>query len=262
MASSREARERRNFIVWGQAGVGKTTMINDILGLSGAAAGQTGGGAHAGGVTKELTGYPGEMNGIPVMLWDMPGHGDLTVPPWQVLSALVLTFKGKNLDVDGVLMLTNEKNRVTLGPRQVVKLLEMSFTAPDKWSAMVLVGTMADTWTAEEKSNFKGPVLTTFNKAVGGNITKVVTTSIHDRSEVTSAIVQLIGGAGIGSMTLLDIRQVATSLTSGMGVKVGPTAAQQAQLDVVTKELAAIRRSINTYRPPSPPRRGVECMLL
>ena len=202
-----------NIIVWGEAGVGKSTLINDLLGHRAAAVGD---GSSAAGVTKALTGYLGNVNGIPVKLWDMPGHGDHDISPWEVLTVLALTFR--DLKVDGILILTKDKLRVNTGPRMVAKLLDMSFTASDKWSAMALIGTMAESWTQREKTNFGSTVLASFNAKVQGNVTRVAVTSTQSRQDVIDVISQLARGSGVGSMTLPDVRAVARMTLEEQGV--------------------------------------------
>merc|ERR1712232_1011031 len=64
-----------NILVWGEAGDGKSTLINKLAGSEGAKVGK-----NPNGVTKELTPYFATIHGeVPVYLWDMPGAGDIDV---------------------------------------------------------------------------------------------------------------------------------------------------------------------------------------
>merc|ERR1711862_549377 len=185
-----------------------STLINQLLGEEIAKTGKT-----SKGVTKELTSYNARLGSRPYRLWDMPGAGDMDVPTFRTLEMLGAAFQ--NEPIHGLFLLSAKPDRMSLGAQLVATLMDLSFSNPDKWSSVVLVGTKSDKYDPGDEQNFKTDVLCTFNELVKGSITKVCTCNHKDISAVQDMIELLSGEAGVGDYTthkqLTSLRCSATS---------------------------------------------------
>lgn len=86
VASPARQMERKVFLVVGECGDGKSTLIKELLDSQ--RSGQAAAGLHSREVTKEIVAYVGlPINGQPIDLLDTPGIGDTDVAPYEGVDA-------------------------------------------------------------------------------------------------------------------------------------------------------------------------------
>jgi hypothetical protein len=163
-------------LVIGEAGQGKSTLIDHFLGATNAADRerinklipkglvQTGApkcGDDTGGVTKEPAFYPARIGKRDVILIDMPGMqaGDQTAAarPAELLDRFQKLISQTRLPITGVISCVQVGNRLTMGQdfcqKLVTKCLHGTESSEDKWSQILVVGTKADTYYCGKKSH-------------------------------------------------------------------------------------------------------------
>merc|ERR1711982_112241 len=132
----------------------------------------------------------------------------------------------QNEPIHGLFLLSAKPDRMSLGAQLVATLMDLSFSNPDKWSSVVLVGTKSDKYDPDDEQNFKTDVLCTFNDLVKGSITKVCTCNHKDMSAVQDMIELLSGEAGVGDYTTpqaADIAEVFATSTAFLKEPSGAT---------------------------------------
>lgn len=224
-----------NIIVWGEAGDGKSTLINELVGKQVAEAGKK-----PGGVTKDLTSYSAQIQKFSVRLWDMPGAGDKDIPAYRVLEMLGAAFAEEK--IDGLLILSSRADRISLGAQVVAKLMDLSFSNANKWSSVVLVGTKNDKYGRGDEDNFVGPVLAEFNETVNGSITKVCTCNNKNVETVKNMIVRLSSEAGVGTYQTPDASTIAETVCDLNGLPAG--AARDEQMTAIMEQIKEDRETL------------------
>lgn len=216
---------KRNIVVWGESGEGKSTLINNIVGKDVALTGK-----EPGGVTKDLKGHESSIG----TLWDLPGAGDKDIPPYMSLQFLEKTFTGSR-KIDGLLILSKNPNRIHIGAQLVMKLMDLSFSSEDKWNSVALVGTFSDKWDEGDEENFRTKVLESFNAEVGGSISSVACVNKKDFNEVVDLIEGMAGG-GMGDFSMPDPRSIADVVVKTTGIDPKDAAAETQKIIDALKE--------------------------
>jgi hypothetical protein len=164
--------------VIGEAGQGKSTLIDHFFGATNAAdrerinklipqglvqKGAPKCGDDTGGVTKEPAFYPARIGNRDVILIDMPGMqaGDQTAAakPAELLDRFQKLISQTRLPITGVISCVQVGNRLTMGQdfcqKLVTKCLHGTESSEDKWSQILVVGTKADAYYCGKKSHLK-----------------------------------------------------------------------------------------------------------
>jgi len=194
-------------------------------------------------LTSYLTNIPPHGQ---VRLWDVPGAGDMDVPAVRVLEMLESTFS--NRTVHCVLLLTSRTDRMPLGAQLVVRLMDLCFASPDKWSCVALVGTKSDKYDDGDAEHFAGAVLQEFNCTVQGRISKVTSVNYHDVQPVRDLLAACASQSGIGRCKKPQGEHVANILRSLNGLKEEDEQAQRQRIEQLAAEREAERQKMEALR--------------
>lgn len=129
-------------LIYGDAGVGKSTLINEMVGQEFEVA-KTG--KKSRGVTKEISGYPSCYKGIDFILVDVPGIGDQDRKVTDVLDELSSLYDG--VAFAALLILVDGSSpRFTLGAQLIPRLFDVVFKDSEcHWCEnTIVVGTKFD----------------------------------------------------------------------------------------------------------------------
>ena len=123
----------------GKTGVGKSSIINAIIGQTLAREGK-----ELGGVTREVTNYTAIINNIKFEIWDSPGLQDITETDDVITKRIQLTLK-KNCGHLHLLLycIRMDRDRVEVSELEAIKQLSQVFT-PKIWDTAVFALTFAN----------------------------------------------------------------------------------------------------------------------
>lgn len=144
-------------VVTGKPGVGKSTLLNNFLGLKQTSKGAAKTALCGGSVTTEVSEYEEIVNGITVKIIDMPGLSAPDIPDTQVKSMIAML----NAYTDGgkadllLYCCSMVGSRIDKGDTETIKTLNQTFR--DKiWERTILVLTHADHIEKEESDSSDG----------------------------------------------------------------------------------------------------------
>jgi len=134
-------------LVVGECGDGKSTLINNLLGLQGERAAAAGRSER--GLTKMITAYGSDkyIGDKQLVVLDSPGVGDQDVSAMTLLSLIEENLAARDDDdaLDGVIVTSPVTDgRVKLGAQVVQTLVDKGFIGKDRWQNVILVGTKMD----------------------------------------------------------------------------------------------------------------------
>jgi len=165
----------------------------------------------------------------------------MDVPTYRTLEMLGAAFQDE--PIHGLLLLSAKPDRMSLGAQLVAALMGLSFSNPDKWSSVVLVGTKNDKYDENDEQNFLTDVLCTFNDLVNGSITKVCTCNHKDISAVEDMIERLSGEAGVGAFTTPAPEKIADVFCNLNGLPEG-TIGRDEQMAAIMEQIRIDRETL------------------
>jgi GTP-binding protein EngB required for normal cell division len=133
-----------NFLVIGECGDGKSTLINSLRDTQRSEVPKQG--KNARGVTKSITPYCGKPIGDQqTVYFDSPGIGDKDITAMKLIAAITEFLTTSKIQLDGVLV-TNQipDARMRMGAQVVQILVNEGFVGKEKWDNVILVGTKMD----------------------------------------------------------------------------------------------------------------------
>lgn len=167
------------FLVLGEVGVGKSTLVAQMSGPMGPRAG-----LNPAGGTKKATGFwcmiSHGTTTRTVLLIDSPGIGVKPVNMNLVVTEISHACAG--VELHGVILCTKIlDNRLTMGAAVSLKILELCIWG-FSWEGVILCGTQADRCDSQEMRNFRTNTLEAFNQAARpsdcGSIRSVAVTQV------------------------------------------------------------------------------------
>ena len=145
-----DAKRRLVLVTAGKAGVGKSTVINNLLGLKGKKAAKAKGGAES--VTKSVNYYEEKVHGITVRIIDTPGFGAedrSSEEERQQLATLSVLTEGK---ADLLLYCMSLAARFEKDHHCIVNKLSKAFTK-EIWMHTILVLTRGDSELTDDEED-------------------------------------------------------------------------------------------------------------
>lgn len=127
-----------NIIICGDAGVGKSSFINQVIGKNIAKVGED-----VAGVTKDLSFCSGNLKGCPITLVDMPGFGDQDVNIAQLQAMWEKNLKSKRFNFLFYLV-SGEEKRLNTNTLMMFKIINIVTEIQDNENFIVLVRTKCD----------------------------------------------------------------------------------------------------------------------
>jgi len=180
-------------LVVGECGDGKSTLINNMLGLEGDEAATTGRAAR--GVTKNIVEYVSAdrlVCGKTLIVLDSPGVGDKDVSAMTLLSLIEenLTDRGDEDALDCLIVTSPVTDgRVKLGAQVVQTLVDKGFVGRDRWQNVLFVGTKMDKGEKDDYDFFLSEVKDEFfGTAMGEKHGMAVLTGKDDISQMWPAL--------------------------------------------------------------------------
>lgn len=127
----------RVIVVVGDAGTGKSTLINGMLGTRSST------GAAAAGVTKRVEWHTKTIDGVPLKVYDTPGIGDADIKLHDFVKMFNDTFAEKVIH-ELVFTVSLLNPRVSIGQQVLVALLSKYAHQGNPFSHLLVIGTFAD----------------------------------------------------------------------------------------------------------------------
>jgi GTP-binding protein EngB required for normal cell division len=128
----------KSIIICGDAGVGKSSFINQVIGKNIAKVGED-----VAGVTKDLSFCSGNLKGCPITLVDMPGFGDQDVNIAQLQAMWEKNLKSKRFNFLFYLV-SGEEKRLNTNTLMMFKIINIVTEIQDNENFIVLVRTKCD----------------------------------------------------------------------------------------------------------------------
>lgn len=157
-------------LVVGECGDGKSTLINNLLELTGEQAARAN--RSPTGTTKEIKAYYSNkyINDKHLVVLDTPGVGDHDITAMALLGMIEaeLAARGDKEALDGVIVTSPcTDGKVRLGAQVVQTLVDKGFVGKDRWQNVILVGTKMDRGDEDDHQHFMTAIRDTFFAAAG-----------------------------------------------------------------------------------------------
>ena len=137
--SSKCGFESINILLTGKTGVGKSSLINAIVGELLAQEGKC-----LGGVTRDVTCHERTVNHIKFKIWDSPGLQDITEEDGEITKRIMQTLKQHCSHLHLLLYcIRMDRDRVEISELQAIKQLSQLFS-PKIWESAIFALTFAN----------------------------------------------------------------------------------------------------------------------
>jgi len=224
------------YLVIGECGDGKSTLINALVGAHVAESGR-----NPGGVTKQLKFYPSHV--LNAVLIDTPGVGDATINVATLLTMMEEAFR--TITIHGVIVVSKEYTRVKMGGQLVARFVDMAFKSQSKWNNVIFAWTHGDKAEQEDVDNLPAALKLAMDTIKSQEtppycITRCPGKGAQDVSHLINLVREINSRHGIGSYANPSKEQLAAAIYAVTGV--------DADYDKILKELDIARKEVKEAR--------------